>query len=441
MRRFLHSVTVLIAFFVARGVWAAPDPPAQWALGPMIGHVDDDEALVWAKASKPSRVSLRVGEAPNLADARTVEGPAFAAETGCMGSVHVDGLKPSTRYYYAVGLDGTPVTAPPYPSFVTAAPAGTRGKTRVAFVSCVGRDPAASAAAWGEMAARGDVDVLLMLGDNHYGDSTEPPVQRARYAEQRAPVGFRAITALTPTYGIWDDHDYGPNNSDGSAAGKDASLRTFKEHWANGAYGEADNPGIYSKVSRGDVDIFLLDVRYHRSPNGSRDDGSKTMLGERQLAWLKRELAASKAAVKFLASGSEWQTHGHADSWTSFDRERREVFDFVEANDIRGVVLLSGDRHFTGGYQVRDRLIEVTSGPLGSKNYPCPNMPEMFLNFGEGKLYCVFDVDTTSGNEPALAIEVYRAGEGQIYRRAFTWDEVNGRAKIPKLPPSPAPAP
>ena len=39
------------------------------------------------------------------------------------------------------------------------------------------------------MAARGGVDVLLMLGDNHYGDSTAPAVQRRFYAEQRRPAG------------------------------------------------------------------------------------------------------------------------------------------------------------------------------------------------------------------------------------------------------------
>ena len=185
----------------------------------------------------------------------------------------------------------------------------------------------------------------------------------------------------------------------------------------------------------------MLDVRYHRSPNAAPDDGTKTMLGERQLAWLKRGLLASKAAVKLLASGSEWQSNGHADSWTSFARERKEVFDFIAANRVEGVVLLSGDRHFSAGYQVRDQLVEVTSGPMGSINYPSPNLPEMFFNFGEGKMYCVFEVDTGGGDgrAPALTVEVFRAGEGSVYKRALTWDEVNGRAKIPRLPPTPRP--
>ena len=444
-------LALALALFTACGLLparaTAQEPaaaPLHAALGPMLGHVGEREAHVWVKASQAARLSLKIGRAADLSDGRVVAGSALGAESDCMGTVRAGDLEPATRYHYQVLLDDRPVTAPPYPSFVTAPPAGTKGKIRVAFTSCNGRDPAASAAAWGEMAARGGVDLLLMLGDNHYGDSTAPRVLRQRYAEQRRPAGFRTLSAVVPTYGIWDDHDYGPNNSDRTAKGKEDSLRTFREHWANGAYGQPDDPGVYFKFTRGDVDFFMLDVRYHRSPNNAPDDGTKTVLGEKQLEWLRRELLASTARVKFLASGSEWQTNGHADSWTSFDRERTALFDFIADNKVEGVVLLSGDRHFSAGYQVRGRLIEVTSGPLGSKTVLSPNLPEMFFNLGEGKMYCVFEVDTTNAAAPALAIEVFRAGEGRVYQRPFTWDEVNGRTPIPRLPPplrAPAPKP
>ena len=31
---------------------------------------------------------------------------------------------------------------------------------------------------------------------------------------------FANVLRQVPTYAIWDDHDYGPNNSDGTAKGK-----------------------------------------------------------------------------------------------------------------------------------------------------------------------------------------------------------------------------
>ena len=49
-------------------------------------------------------------------------------------------------------------------------------------------------------------------------------------------------------------------------------------------------------------------------------------------------------------------------------RERQDIFDHITSKNIEGVVLLSGDRHFTAGYQVQNRHLEFTSGPLGSGN-------------------------------------------------------------------------
>jgi alkaline phosphatase D len=209
--------------------------------------------------------------------------------------------------------------------------------------------------------------------------------------------------------------------------------------WANPGYGQPDDPGVYYTFSRGEIDFFMLDNRYHRSPNRAPDDGRKTMLGAAQLAWFKRAILASKAKVKFIASGSEWEPHGHQDSWTSFARERDEIFAFLREHDVPGLVFLSGDRHFTGAYQIGGRFIEVTSGPIGSRTTNGVNKPDMFLNLVEGTMCSVFDVDTT-GEQPKLTLEVYRGGFGRIHVRTFTWDEINGRTRIPTLPlPPPRP--
>lgn len=404
-------------------------------LGPMLGHVGPDEARIWVKASGEAEAGVVVGRKADLSDAKLIEGEpaAFREASAHMGTVRVDGLQPATQYYYAVNLAGQRQTAPPYPSFTTAPQPGESVRLRIAFSSCAGREGALAAAAWGDLDARAEADLILLLGDNHYADSTDPIVQREAYYSQRDLAGFRAATATTPTYGIWDDHDYGPNDSDGTAAGKEDSLRTFQEHWANPAYGEPDNPGIYSTFTYGDVQFFLLDDRYHRAPNRDEDEGHKTMLGERQKAWLKEGLRNSKATFKIIATGSEFQLNGHPDSWTSFDRERRELLDFLREEEITGVMILSGDRHFTGAYQIGGQVIEITAGPLGSPNFPTKNLPDMFLNRGSGKLYAVLELDTRA-DPPRATLEVYQAGEGQIEKRELTWEQINGRERIPALP-------
>ena len=436
-KTFLLLLAVIV--FGGQNARSADDAP-YLALGPMVGHTGPRDTRIWAKASRGAQLAVRIGTDAALVDARDVKGPVLGADSDFMGHVRIEGLQPLTTYYYSVVLDGRPAMVRPYPSFTTAPEPGAPGKTRVAFSSCVGRSGFLTAAIWAEMSARTRFDLLLMLGDNTYADSTLPERQRRAYYDHRSVLGYAEITRRVPTYAIWDDHDYGPNDSDRTAEGKEISLRTFQQFWANAGYGQADDPGVYFKFSRGDVDFFMLDNRYHRSPNRAPDDGTKTMLGAAQLAWFKREVLASRAKVKFIASGSEWEPYGHLDSWTSFARERDEIFAFLREHDVQGVLLLSGDRHFTGAYQIGGRFIEVTSGPLGSATTNCVNKPDMFLNLVEGTMCSVFDIDTT-GAEPQVSLEVYRGGFGRIHQRKFTWDEINGRTRIPTLPlPPPKPA-
>ena len=403
--------------------------------GPMIGHTTSTNTRIWVRASEPARVSVRISSDPALTRVRTISVPRLTLNTGNSGEILVSGLQPNAQYFYTVLLNGKSVLSQPYPSFTTPPPESGDGRVRFAFTSCVGFKGLHAAAGYADMATRTNIDLLFMLGDNHYANTNDLLRHRLFYLDQRRQSGWRELTARVPTYAIWDDHDYGPDNSDRTLKGKEISLRAFREHWANPFYGETNNPGIYSRFSRANVDFFLLDVRYHRSPNKDTNVANKTMLGTAQLQWLKRELLTSTAPVKVILSGSEFQSNGTVDSWASFKRERDELLDYLQHAEISGVLLVSGDRHFTGAYHVRAKWIEVTSGPIGSGNADARNVDEMFLNFSptKSKFYCVYDIDTRI-RPPAVTLEVYRVAEGLAQRRVFTWDEVIGKTKIKPLP-------
>ncbi|MBL9176690.1 MAG: alkaline phosphatase D family protein [Verrucomicrobiaceae bacterium] len=412
----------------------APVPgPAYLHAGPMLGHVTGTTARLWAKGSNAGELAFKISKQADLSDARVVQAAALVETSSFTGQVEISGLEPATRYHYAPLIDGAVALSRPYPSFVTTPAADTQSRLRFAFGSCVGRRGMHAAAAFGEMAARRNFDLLLMLGDNHYGDSTDPAVLRDYYFMLRSVDGFAKLTRETPTYAIWDDHDYGPNNSDGGTAGKEDSLRVFKEWWANPAYGEEGNPGCYHRFSRNSVDFFMLDSRYHRTPNKTPEDGAKTMLGARRLQWLKQGLSESKAAFKIIACGSEWQTLTQADCWSSFARERQDIFDHITSNKIGGVILLSGDRHFTAGYQIQGRHLEFTSGPLGSGNGTLQENPERFTGADEGKLWMILDLDPAAPT-PSCHYEIWQAGGGLLERRALSLDEINGAKKITRSP-------
>lgn len=401
---------------------------------PMLGHVSSTGALVWAAATAPARLSVQIGREPGLADARSVAGPHLASSNGLMGTVSIGGLEPATRYHYCLLLDGRPVMTPPFPAFTTAAPEGTPGRVRFAFASCLGYRGLDASPGFADM-MRTNFDLLLLLGDNVYSNTNDPAVIRSFHMDHRRSPGWRGLGPVTPVYAIWDDHDYGPDNSDRRMPGKERSLAAFRQVWANPGGGEPDNPGVYFKFTRRDVDFFMLDGRYHRDPNKAVAAGRKTMLGARQLEWLQRELAASRAKFKVLVSGGEWQVNGTEDSWKSFRAERDALFRFIEDRHITGLLLLSGDRHFTGAYQVEGKWIEVTTGPLGSDPIVARNTPETILNYSQGKghYYCIYDLDTEA-DPPRATLEVWRVGDGRPDRRAFTWDEVTGAKRIPPLP-------
>jgi alkaline phosphatase D len=418
-----------------------PEPPPRNAihagpyleLGPLLGSVTSTNAKVWLQSSAPGLLSVVVGRKADLSDRVGFKAPKVEAASFYSAQVLVTDLEPDTLYHYAVLIEGEIVTPRPFPSFRTAPREGASGHQRFAFVSCVGYSGFDSAATWADMATRTNFDVLLMLGDNHYGNTSEPAKHFEMFGVQRRLPGYAELCRRVPQYAIWDNHDYGPEPADKRAKGKEDSLRAFKMLWPNPSFGEKDNPGVYFKFTRGDIEFFMTDDRYHRDPNTAPEDGHKTYLGEKQLAWLKRQLLASKAKIKVLCSGGEWQTQSQAASWASFLRERDDLFRFINDSKIEGVLLLSGDRHFTAAYQVTGRFIEVTSGPTGSKNSMSRPTPEMFFYGGStGKFYCVYDVNTSS-EPPEVTLEVYRASEGLVLRRPFTWDEVLGKTKIKPL--------
>jgi alkaline phosphatase D len=416
-----------------------PGPPYLQA-GPQLGHVAHDHALLWVRATAAVPWKVIVSEMGNSPATREYAGPELIQESGLTGMVKLDGLKPATRYIYEVVLDGRTQTARPLPCFTTAPEPDQPIKMRIALGSCVGDTLAAAAPAWAELAARqsmkpeqGAFDLLLMLGDNHYANTTEAEKQRVYYTAHRLTGSWRELAAQSPIYAIWDDHDYGPNDSDGTQKGKEESLRIFKEYWANPSFGEPDNPGCYYRFTRGDVQFFMLDCRYYRSPNKAKDGPEKTMLGAKQLEWLKRELSASKARIKLLATGSEWETFSSEDSWKSFRTERDAFFAWIEEQKIEGIILLSGDRHFAAAYHVVGRFVELSGGPFGSNNAAMKPNRERFTGWDEGRLWFILDLDTTKP-EPAVAVELWQAGGGRLDRRVLTWDQVNGRAKIAPSP-------
>lgn len=189
-----------------------------------------------------------------------------------------------------------------------------------------------------------NAEFMLWLGDTVYylnDDTQSRKVRRHILYRQREKL-IQFLTS-TPQIAMWDDHDFGPNNADGSYKDKMGSLAVFNQFWPNPTSVEAD--GMYFKISRYDVDFFILDNRSYSNKNTSVD---ATILGHAQKKWLKAELKKSKASFKIICSGNQFIADYLSDkTFALYPKERQEIFDFLLEHNVEGVFFLTGDRHHT----------------------------------------------------------------------------------------------
>ena len=150
-------------------------------------------------------------------------------------------------------------------------------------------------------------DFMLWLGDNVY--FREPDASKTgvyhRYTHDRALSELQPLLGSVHHYAIWDDHDYGPNNSDRSFIHKNITLQAFKDFWANPSYGIENNGGITTQFRWSDIDFFLLDNRFFRTPQ-NRKNIYREILGQEQVDWLIDALLNSKAPFKIVAIGGQF---------------------------------------------------------------------------------------------------------------------------------------
>ncbi len=139
---------------------------------------------------------------------------------------------------------------------------------------------------------------------------------RGNYKYNLLDDNLRAFHAQVPMLAQWDDHevtnDWSPiGSADETGYAEDGASRlvararqAFFEFMPIRAIPEQEGR-VYRRIGYGPLlDVFLIDMRSYRDSTwNKRDDrGDCFILGSAQLAWLKRELAASSATWKVIAA-------------------------------------------------------------------------------------------------------------------------------------------
>ncbi len=285
-----------------------------------------------------SDVVLRVNDGTTDTDSAM-----FATDADNVAKLAIDGLVADTEYTYQVLLDGVPAQAATG-RFRTLPAAGVAanfmvafsgdaetGSTRQVFDTIVTKDPL----------------MMIHMGDLHYANiaTNTPSLFHTEYDRVLASAPQARMLRNVPTAYVWDDHDYGPNNADGTSASKPAAASVYRSRVPH--YSLPDATGIWQTWDIGRVRFVITDQRSAASPKADTDNSSKTMLGATQKTWFKGILSNS-AGMLIVWICPRWfgmPASAGADSWAGFTTERAELADYIKANCHGRVVVLSADLH------------------------------------------------------------------------------------------------
>ncbi|MFH8927890.1 alkaline phosphatase D family protein [Streptomyces pristinaespiralis] len=378
------------------------------------------DALPGSGTGADTEVAWEVAE--DVGFTRVVARGATVSKAASDHTVKVDvrGLRPATSYWYrftaggAVSPAGRTRTAP-------ATDAATPG-VRFGVVSCANWE-AGWFSAYRHLAARGDLDAVLHLGDyiyeyaaggypaEEYGVRKHAPLHeivtladyRLRHATYKTDADLRAMHAAHPLIAIWDDHEFAndawsggaENHTPGAEGEWAARVAAAKQAYFEWMPVRTSTEGtVYRRLRFGKLaDLHLLDLRSFRSQqsgigNGDVDDPDRTLTGRAQLDWLKSGLAASDASWKLVGTSvmispvafGSLPAHllkpiaelmglpkeglaVNVDQWDGYTDDRKELLAHLTRHGIENTVFLTGDIHMAWA---NDVPVKAATYPLSA---------------------------------------------------------------------------
>ncbi|GGT13187.1 alkaline phosphatase D family protein [Streptomyces chromofuscus] len=388
-----------------------------------------DGILLWTRVTPTAEATPGSGLGPDIEVGWTVATDkaftnvvAKGSTTATAASDHtvkadIRGLAPATDYWFRFSAGGTDSPA----GRARTAPAADAAVAGLRFgvVSCANWE-AGYFAAYRHLAARGDLDAWLHLGDyiyeygaGEYGTrgtsvrSHAPAHEiltladyRIRHGRYKTDPDLQALHATAPVVAIWDDHEIANDTWSGGAQNHTEGAEgawAARQAAAKQAYFEwmPVRPAIagttYRRLRFGKLaDLSLLDLRSFRSQqvslgDGDVDDPDRTLTGRAQLDWLKAGLKSSdttwrlvgnsvmiapfaigslsaellKPLAKLLGLPQEGLAV-NTDQWDGYTDDRRELLAHLRSNAIRNTVFLTGDIHMAWANDV----------PVNAGTYP-----------------------------------------------------------------------
>ena len=388
---------------------SAATGPQPISVGPIVGGVSHGDATVMVRMAGPTEVVVEVGEIADFSG-EVIAGAPVAVDWGrdCTGHSHLTGLAPDTLYHLRVLAAGEVQETNVPRHFRTAPPPDTWFDFQFGVLADVVPEENTDYS-WSYSSLGAEILAFVMqIGDlDHRDPGDMEPLdienwrlmhrQQLKEYDQGELLDYHLLSR-TPLFHVWDDHDYGSDNAEASAAFKDVARQAFFEYFPVPA--DVPNPeyGIWHRFQWAQIEVFMLDLRSQRSDNLDPDSADKSMLAveeipDDQKTWFLEGLRDSTAVWKFVVSSSVWNTHSkEEDCWALYPAERQQILDWIDEHDITGVIVISGDIHSGGG------IDDGTYADLPEITVPCTNMIMDNCTCG----YCgEWSEGIWVGNEPA----------------------------------------
>lgn len=187
--------------------------------------------------------------------------------------------------------------------------------------------------------------LFLHLGDMHYENiaRADPKAFARAFRKVLSAPRQSALYGSRATAYVWDDHDYGPNNSDRTSPSRGAAFRAYREHVPHyPLLSGAALRTIHQAFDIGRVRFLLSDLRADRDPPGK----NASMLGAEQKAWLKEELRQAKRYALVVWASSVGWLGNRPDKWGGgYSEERDEIAATIREAGVDNLLVVSGDAH------------------------------------------------------------------------------------------------
>lgn len=322
----------------------------------------DPNSLQGSAPGAPGRIRLRYDSNVNFFNPVVTDWFEVSAESDFTHHFRLDGLQPSTVYFFEVqtsDLAGTTQHNPINGRFETAPAADEYAD--VTFTVVTGQANRDLDDPEGFKIYRSMLELapnfIVPTGDTIYYDSDAPlatSIDLARYHWHRmySLPTLRRFHVSVPGYWEKDDHDsYHNDNWPGMSR---HYMGTF--NWEQGlqVYAEqvpmSDLPYRTFRWGKG-LQVWVVEGRDYRSPNTDPDGPEKSIWGAAQKQWLKETLLASDADWKVLVSptpivGPDRTNKADNHANKAFQHEGDEMRAWFAENLPDNFFIACGDRHW-----------------------------------------------------------------------------------------------